>query len=57
MDQNQIEQSIRLKKLIKTLNLNQSEFAKSIGMTQPNINRMVNGSNNIPCRSIKSYNA
>jgi transcriptional regulator with XRE-family HTH domain len=43
MDQNQIDQSIRLKKLIKALNLNQSSFAKSLGMTQPNISRMVNG--------------
>ena len=47
MKQNQIEQSVRLKKLIKALNLNQSEFAKRLGMTQPNISRMVNGSSNI----------
>ena len=43
MDETQIDQSLRLKKLIKELNLNQSSFAKSLGMTQPNISRMVNG--------------
>ena len=42
MEHSQIEQSIRLRTLIKALNLNQSTFAKSLGMTQPNINRMVN---------------
>jgi transcriptional regulator with XRE-family HTH domain len=47
MEQNQIDQSIRLKKLIKALNLNQSSFARSLGMTQPNISRMVSGSSNI----------
>lgn len=47
MEQNQIDQSIRLKKLIKVLNLNQSSFAKSLGLTQPNISRMVSGSSNI----------
>lgn len=47
MEQNQIDQSIRLKKLIKALNLNQSSFARSLGMTQPNISRMVAGSSNI----------
>lgn len=47
MEQSQIEKSIRLKKLIKALNLNQSAFAKSLEMTQPNINRMISGRNNI----------
>jgi predicted transcriptional regulator len=47
MDQQQIDQSIRLKKLIKTLQLNQSLFAKSLGMTQPNISRMVSGDGKI----------
>lgn len=47
MEQNLIDQSIRLKKLIKALNLNQSSFARSLGMTQPNISRMVSGSSNI----------
>lgn len=43
MEQNQIEQGIRLKNLIKALNLNQLGFAKSLDMTQPNISRMVSG--------------
>lgn len=47
MEQNQIDRSIRLKKLIKALNLNQISFAKSLEMTQPNISRMVSGGNNI----------
>lgn len=47
MEQYRIDQSIRLRKLIKALNLNQSGFAKSLGMKQPNISRMVNGESNI----------
>jgi transcriptional regulator with XRE-family HTH domain len=47
MEQNQIEQSLRLKKLMKALNLNQSLFAKSLGVTQPNISRMVSGESKI----------
>ena len=47
MEQNQIEQSIRLQKLIKALNLKQTTFAKSLGITQPNISRMVSGENKI----------
>jgi transcriptional regulator with XRE-family HTH domain len=43
MKQKQVDQSIRLKKLIKALNLNQLSFSKSIGMTQPNISKMMNG--------------
>lgn len=43
MDSNQIEQSQRLKKLIKALGINQTLFAKSLGMTQPNISRMISG--------------
>lgn len=47
MDQTQIEQGFRLRTLIKSLHLNQTEFAKSLGTTQPNINRMVIGRNRI----------
>lgn len=47
MEQNQIEQSVRLQKLIKTLNLKQTTFAKSLGITQPNISRMISGENKI----------
>jgi len=47
MEHSQIEQSIRLRMLIKALNLNQSTFAKSLGMTQPNISRMVSGDGKI----------
>ena len=47
MEQSQIEQSIRLQKLIKALNLKQTTFAKSLGITQPNISRMVSGENKI----------
>lgn len=43
----EVDKSIRLKKLIKELNLNQTVFAKSIGIAQPNINRMVSGENKI----------
>jgi len=57
MGQNRIEQSLRLKKLIKALNLNQSEFAKTLGMTQPNINRMVNGSSNISVEALNRITA
>jgi len=52
MEQRRIEQGIRLKKLIKALNLNQSSFAESLGMTQPNINRMVSGGNNISVEAL-----
>lgn len=47
MQQLQIEQGVRLKNLIKALNLKQESFAKSLGMTQPNISRMVNGETKI----------
>ncbi len=47
MEDTQIEQGIRLKTLMKALGLNQTEFAASLGMTQPNVNRMVSGRNNI----------
>lgn len=43
MEQQQIDQSLRLKKLIKALNVNQSELAKTLGMAQPNISRILNG--------------
>lgn len=47
MDHLQIEQGVRLKKLIKTLKFNQLSFAKSLGMTQPNISRMATGEGKI----------
>jgi len=47
MDKIQIEQGIRLKTLLKALSLNQTAFAISLGMTQPNIHRMVSGKNKI----------
>jgi len=47
MEQIQIEQGIRLQQLIKVLNLRQASFAKSLGMTQPNISRMVTGEGKI----------
>ena len=47
MDHLQIEQGIRLKELIKALKFNQVSFAKSLGMTQPNISRMASGEGKI----------
>lgn len=47
MEQYQIDQGLRLKKLIKALHLNQSSFAESIEKTQPNINRMISGTSSI----------
>jgi len=47
MEQIQIEQGIRLQKLIKVLNLKQASFAQTLGMTQPNISRMVSGESRI----------
>lgn len=47
MEPNQIEQSIRLQKLIKALNLKQTTFAQSLGIKQPNISRMISGQNKI----------
>ena len=47
MEQKRIDQSIRLKHLIKALNLNQPSFAKSLAMTQPNISRMISGRSSI----------
>lgn len=47
MEEKQIEQSLRLEKLIKALNLNQSSFAESLGMTQPNISKIVSGKNQV----------
>lgn len=59
MEQNQIEQGIRLKKLIKALSLKQTTFAKGLGTTQPNISRMVSGENKISAevlnRMIQKY--
>ena len=43
MEPYQIDQTIRLQKLIKALNVNQSAFAKSIGMAQPNISKIISG--------------
>jgi len=47
MEQIQIEQGIRLQQLMKALNLKQTGFARSLGMTQPNISRMVTGESKI----------
>lgn len=47
MEQIQIDQSRRLQLLIKALNMNQSKFAKHLGVTQPNISRMVTGESRI----------
>jgi transcriptional regulator with XRE-family HTH domain len=47
MEQDRIDQGIRLQKLAKALNLNQSSLAKSLGTTQPNISRMVTGESKI----------
>ena len=47
MEQIQMDQSRRLQKLIKALNMNQSKFAKHLGVTQPNISRMVTGESRI----------
>lgn len=47
MEQYQIDQGIRLKNLIQALNQNQTTFAKSLGMAQPNINRMISGRNQV----------
>jgi transcriptional regulator with XRE-family HTH domain len=43
MQQQRIDQNIRLKNLIKALDLNQISFASSLGMAQPNISRMISG--------------
>lgn len=43
MDENHLEQAQRLRLLIKILRQNQSTFARSLGMTQPNISRMASG--------------
>lgn len=47
MEEIQIDQGTRLKALMKALNLTQTEFAVSLGMTQPNVNRMMSGRNKI----------
>lgn len=47
MEQNQVDQSRRLQQLIKALNMNQSKFAKHLGVTQPNISRMITGESRI----------
>ena len=47
MEQDQIGQNIRLRKLLKVLKINQSDFAQSLGMTQSNISRMTSGSNKV----------
>ncbi len=53
MEQSQIEQGARLQNLIKELKHNQASFAQSLGMTQPNISRMVTGESAI---SVKVLN-
>lgn len=47
MESNQQDQGTRLRLLIKTLKLNQVTFAQSLGMSQPNISRMINGENKL----------
>jgi transcriptional regulator with XRE-family HTH domain len=47
MEHQPIDQGLRLKRLIKTLNHNQSTFAQTLGMTQPNISRLINGEHKI----------
>lgn len=47
MDPKYIDQGVRLQKLIKALKMNQVSFARSLGMTQPNISRMTSGDNKI----------
>ncbi len=42
-----IDHGIRLKKLMKALDLNQIEFAKSVGVSQPSISKIVNGENSL----------
>jgi len=42
-----MDQGSRLEKLIKALNFNQKSFAQSLGMTQPNISKMINRANNL----------
>ena len=43
MEQYPIEQGKRLQHLIKVLKVNQSEFAQSLAMSQPNISKLVRG--------------
>ncbi|MBL7782721.1 MAG: helix-turn-helix transcriptional regulator [Saprospiraceae bacterium] len=43
MEQKHLDQGIRLKKLLRALDINQVSFAKSVGMAQPNISKMMNG--------------
>ena len=38
--------------MIKALNLNQTTFAKSLGMTQPNISRMVTGESKVSTEAL-----
>lgn len=52
MEQTQIEQGARLQQLIKALNINQSAFAKTLSMTQPNISRMIRGEKKISAEAL-----
>jgi transcriptional regulator with XRE-family HTH domain len=52
MEQDQIEQGARLSKLVKALNFNQSTFARSLDMTQPNISRMLSGESKISAEAL-----
>src|SRR5215203_4569222 len=52
MKDSQLDQGLRLQQLIKALNINQKDFAKSLGMTQPNISKMINRANKISAEAI-----
>jgi transcriptional regulator with XRE-family HTH domain len=47
MEEIQIDQGQRLLKLIKALKTNQTSFARSLGMTQSNISRIISGENKL----------
>lgn len=47
MESYQIDQTLRLKKLAKTLNVNQTVFARNLGMAQSNINRILSGKSQV----------
>lgn len=53
METNQIDQGKRLSLLIKALGLNQSTFARSLDMSQPNISRMVGGEHKLSSELIR----
>jgi transcriptional regulator with XRE-family HTH domain len=52
MEPTHIDQGTRLQKLIKALKMNQVSFARSLGMTQPNISRMASGENKVSSEAL-----